>query len=132
MHHSSNGLVLKLLDVKFEDVRAGLGDGFEPVDSQPGEIQHLGAESTGPEADTRARNDLARASQADVDLDRRFRWALALYSFLGLLVWFTMGAGKVLVEGKPVELRLVPLIVIGGLALRTVVAHRAEKIRRGG
>jgi hypothetical protein len=29
-------------------------------------------------------------------------------------------------------LRLVPLIVIGGLALRTVVAHQAEKIRREG
>jgi len=47
-----------------------------------------------------------------------------------LLVWFTMGDGKVFVHGKPVELRLVPLIVIGGLALRTLVAHQAERIRR--
>jgi hypothetical protein len=31
-----------------------------------------------------------------------------------------------------VELRLVPLIVIGGLALRTVLARQAEKIRRQG
>jgi hypothetical protein len=43
-----------------------------------------------------------------------------------------MGAGKVLVMGKPVELRLVPLIILGGLALRTVVALQADKIRRGG
>jgi hypothetical protein len=41
-----------------------------------------------------------------------------------------MDAGKVLVWGKPVELRLVPLIIIGGLALKTVLALQAEKIRR--
>jgi hypothetical protein len=43
-----------------------------------------------------------------------------------------MDAGKFLVMGKPVELRLIPLIIIGGLALRTVLARSAEKIRRGG
>jgi hypothetical protein len=48
------------------------------------------------------------------------------------LVWFTMDAGKVDVLGKPVELRLVPLIIIGGLALRTVLARQAERIRRDG
>ena len=58
--------------------------------------------------------------------------ALALYGVLGVLVWFTMDAGKVLVLGRPVELRLVPLIVIGGLALRTVLALQADRIRRGG
>jgi hypothetical protein len=55
---------------------------------------------------------------------------MALYGVVALLVWFTMDAGKVVVWGRPVELRLVPLIVIGGLALRTVVARQAEKIRR--
>ena len=62
----------------------------------------------------------------------KFPVALALYAVLAVLVWFTMGEGKVLVYGKPVELRLVPLIVIGGLALRTVLARQAEKIRRAG
>ena len=57
---------------------------------------------------------------------------LALYGVLAVLVWFTMGEGKVLVQGKPVDLRLFPLIVIGGLALRTVLARQAERIRRGG
>ena len=66
------------------------------------------------------------------DLNRKFWTALVLYGILGLLVWFTMGEGKVFVLGKPVELRLLPLIVIGGLALRTVLARSAEKIRRGG
>jgi len=93
-------------------VRAGLGDGLKPDDSEPD-----------------ARRELEGAG-SDVGSTRRFRLALGLYAVLGLLIWLTMGAGKVLVQGRPVELRLVPLIVIGGLALRTVVAHQAEKIRR--
>jgi hypothetical protein len=67
-----------------------------------------------------------------VELERKFWVALGLYAVLGALVWFTMGDGKVLVMGKPVELRLVPLMILGGLALRTVVALQADKIRRGG
>ena len=74
---------------------------------------------------------LRSADSAASDLDRRFPVALALYGVLALLVWFTMGGGKVLVFGKPVELRLVPLLILGGLALRTVLARQAERIRRG-
>ena len=55
-----------------------------------------------------------------------------MFAVLAVLVWLTMGDGSVLVFGKPVELKLVPLIVIGGLALRTVLARHAEKIRRDG
>jgi hypothetical protein len=69
---------------------------------------------------------------ADTDLDRKYWAALAMFAVLAVLVWFTMGEGTVLVFGWPVELRLVPLIVIGGLALRTVLARHAEKIRRAG
>ncbi len=65
------------------------------------------------------------------ELRRKYWIALGLYSVLAALIWFTMDAGKVLVWGKPVELRLVPLIVIGGLALRTVLALQADKIRHG-
>jgi len=67
---------------------------------------------------------------AGSDLDRKFWTALALFAILAALVWFTMGEGTVLVFGRPVEMRLIPLIVIGGLALRTVLARQAEKIRR--
>jgi hypothetical protein len=77
-----------------------------------------GVERTGPE-------------RTGKDLAKRFPVALALYAVLALLVWFTMDAGKVLVLGRPVELRLVPLIIIGGLALRTVLALQADKIRQG-
>jgi hypothetical protein len=69
---------------------------------------------------------------ANSDLERRYPVALVLYGVLAVLVWFTMGEGKVLVAGKLVELRLLPLVIIGGLALRTVLARHAEKIRRDG
>jgi lipid-A-disaccharide synthase-like uncharacterized protein len=71
------------------------------------------------------------SQSSDSDLDRKFWVAIALFGVLAVLVWFTVGQGKVLVLGKPVEIRLVPLVVIGGLALRTVLARHAEKIRRG-
>jgi len=48
------------------------------------------------------------------------------------VAWFTMDEGKVLVAGRLVDLRLLPLLVIGGLALRTVLARQADKIRREG
>jgi hypothetical protein len=66
------------------------------------------------------------------DLQRRFPIALALYAVLALLVWFTMDAGKVMVFGKPVALRLVPLVIIAGLAVRTVLARQADRFRRSG
>ncbi len=69
---------------------------------------------------------------AGSDLDRKYWLALTMYAVLAALVWFTMDAGKVDVFGKPVELRLVPLILIGGFAVRTVLARQADRIRRGG
>ena len=67
---------------------------------------------------------------AETDLDRKYWLALGMFAVLAVLVWLTMGDGSVLVFGKPVELKLIPLIVIGGMALRTVLARHAEKIRR--
>jgi hypothetical protein len=78
------------------------------------------------------RKGLMVSDPAGLELERRFRWALALYAVLAGLVWFTVGQGKIFVQGRPVDIRLVPLLVIGGLALRTVLARYAEKIRRGG
>jgi hypothetical protein len=65
------------------------------------------------------------------DLDRKFWTAMVLYAVLAALAWFTMGEGSVLVDGRQVDLRLVPLVVLGGLAVRTVLARQAEKIRKG-
>ena len=67
---------------------------------------------------------------AESDLDRKYWAALGMFAVLAVVVWLTMGDGSVLVFGRPVELKLIPLIVIGGMALRTVLARHAEKIRR--
>ena len=64
-------------------------------------------------------------------LKKKYRVALVLYAVLAVLSWFTLD-GKIPVGGRLVELRLVPLVIIGGLALRTVMAMKAEKIRRDG
>ncbi|HUA97155.1 MAG TPA: hypothetical protein VMA34_02375 [Terracidiphilus sp.] len=68
---------------------------------------------------------------ASSDLDRKFWAALVMYAVLAVLVWFTMSADKVPVLGHPVEFRWIPMFVIGVLALRTLLARHAEKIRRG-
>jgi hypothetical protein len=63
------------------------------------------------------------------ELERKARIALGLYLVLAVLAWFTLD-GTVLVYGRPVELRLVPLVVLGGMAFKTMLALKAEKIRR--
>jgi hypothetical protein len=72
----------------------------------------------------------ARFHNTGSNLDRKYWVALALYAVLAVLVWFTMDASKVLIHGRPVDLRLVPLIILSGLALRTVLARQADRIRR--
>jgi hypothetical protein len=62
-------------------------------------------------------------------LERKARIAFGLYAVLAIVAWFSLD-GTVLVYDRPVELRLVPLIVLGGLAARTLLAVKAEKIRR--
>jgi hypothetical protein len=64
------------------------------------------------------------------ELERRYPVALALYVMLGVLAWFTMGADTVVVFGRPVELRVIPILILGTFAFRTVVALKADRIRR--
>jgi len=66
------------------------------------------------------------------ELERKFKIALVLYAVLAALAWFTLDAQPVIIAGKMVNLRLLPLIIVGGLALRTVLAWKADKIRRRG
>jgi len=66
------------------------------------------------------------------EMERRFPIALALYAVLAALAWFTLGEGRIFVGGRAVELRMVPLVILGGFALRTVLGLYAERIRRGG
>ena len=70
-------------------------------------------------------------AESGTTLEKKYRAALALYAGLAILSWFTLDA-RISVGGRLVELKFVPLIIIGGLALRTMVAMRAEKIRSEG
>jgi hypothetical protein len=90
---------------------------------EPGQVELSGA------GNKRGAGELQSSGS---ELQRKSWIALGLYGVLAALVWFTMDAGKFLVWGKPVELRLLPLIVIGGFALRTVLALQADRIRHSG
>ncbi|HEY2468020.1 MAG TPA: hypothetical protein VGI45_09270 [Terracidiphilus sp.] len=83
----------------------------------------------GPVAGMDAGSEREGSDGSSREMDRKFRVALILYVILAVLSWFTLDA-KIPVGGKLVELRLVPLVILGGMALRTVVAMKAEKIRR--
>jgi hypothetical protein len=83
----------------------------------------------GPVAEMDAGSEREGSSGSSQDMDRKFRVALILYAILAVVSWFTLDA-KIPVGGQVVELRLIPLVIIGGMALRTVVAMKAEKIRR--
>ena len=80
------------------------------------------------EKETRANSEPGRS---DSGMARRYPVALALYAVLAALVWFTVGEGTVVVLGRPVELRWIPIAILGTFAFRTVLARQAEKIRRG-
>jgi hypothetical protein len=65
------------------------------------------------------------------ELERKFWPAMAAYAILAVVAWFILGGGTVLIQGRPVEIRFLPLFVLGMLALRTALARQADRIRRG-
>jgi hypothetical protein len=67
-----------------------------------------------------------------MSLNQKYWIALLLYGVLAVLVWFTVGEGRIIVFGKPVELRLIPMLILATFALRTVLVRQADKIRHGG
>jgi hypothetical protein len=64
--------------------------------------------------------------------DRKFRIAMAAFALLAVVIWFTVGEGKMLVFNRPVELRWFPIFVVTTFAFRTYMAREADKIRRRG
>jgi hypothetical protein len=64
-------------------------------------------------------------------LDRKYWAALALYVVLAVMAWFTIGPGTTVVLGRPMEIRVVPVFVLVAFAIRTHVAMKADRIRRG-
>jgi hypothetical protein len=64
--------------------------------------------------------------------ERKFRIALGLYAILAVVIWFTVGEGKVLVFHRLVEIRWIPIFVVATFAFRTYIAREADRIRRRG
>jgi hypothetical protein len=62
--------------------------------------------------------------------DRKFRMAMVAYLILAALIWFTVGEGTFLAFGRRVQVRAVPLLIIGLFAFRTYLAREADKVRR--
>ena len=85
-----------------------------------------------PRLEARTERNGLDVNRPGSEMERRFPIALALYALLGALAWFTLGEGRIFVGGRAVELRMVPLVILGGFALRTVLGLYAERIRRGG
>jgi hypothetical protein len=63
--------------------------------------------------------------------DSKFWIALGLYGILAVAIWFTLGEGTTFVLGRQVEIRWIPMFVIGTFVFRTIMAREANKIRRG-
>jgi len=91
-------------------------------------MQELEGLGSSPESDP----ELVPGRKPGPNLDRKFRVAMVAYGILAVVIWFTLGEGSVLVMGRPVEIRLIPLFVIGTFVLRALVAREADKIRRRG
>jgi hypothetical protein len=71
-----------------------------------------------------------RGKRSGGDLEKKYPLALALYVALAVVAWFTVGEGSVIVHGRPVQVRLIPIVILGLFAFRTYVAMQADRIRR--
>ena len=71
-----------------------------------------------------------RGTRTGSELERRYPIALLLYAVLAVLVWFTVGEGTIIVFGRPIEMRWIPILILGTFAFRTVLVRQADKIRR--
>ena len=78
------------------------------------------------EADSRAGLEAGIAAQRE----RKFWIAMGMYGVLAVLVWFTLGEGTASVLGRRIEIRWIPLFVLGTFVFRTWIAREADKVRR--
>ena len=72
-----------------------------------------------------------RLGSSGEELERKYPVALGLFAALAVVVWFTIGEGKVPVFGRMIEIRWVPIFILATFAFRTVMAMQADRIRRG-
>ena len=82
--------------------------------------------------EVRSEVGVSAETSLDAQRDRKFWIAMGMYAVLAVLVWFTLGEGSTVVLGRRIEIRWIPLFVIGTFAFRTYIAREADKIRRSG
>ena len=63
--------------------------------------------------------------------ERRFYVALGMYAVLAVLVWTTISYTPIRIEGRVIDFRVIPSLILGLFALRTVLFRQAERIRTG-
>jgi len=71
-----------------------------------------------------------RVKRSGGDLEKKYPIALVMFVALAVVAWFTVGDGNVIVHGRPVQVRLIPVVILGLFAFRTYVAMQADRIRR--
>jgi len=71
-----------------------------------------------------------RVKRSGSDLEKKYPIALIMFVVLAVVAWFTVGQGSVIVLGRPVQLRLIPILILALFAFRTYVAMQADRIRR--
>jgi hypothetical protein len=62
-------------------------------------------------------------------LDRKFWTAIGLFAVLAVVIWFTVGDESTIVFGRQVQIRWIPLFVVGTFVFRAYIAREADKIR---
>jgi hypothetical protein len=77
-----------------------------------------------------ARRREERLGSKGAELERKYPIALAMFVVLAVVAWFTVGQGNVMVLGRPVQVRFIPIVILGLFAFRTYVAMQADRIRR--
>jgi hypothetical protein len=83
-----------------------------------------------PEPNPESSPDQISGQKSGPKRDQKFWVAIGAFGVLAVIIWFTLGEGTVFVMDRPVEIRLIPLFVIGTFVLRSIVAREADKIRR--
>jgi hypothetical protein len=74
--------------------------------------------------------EMSRALRVEAQRERKFWVAMGMYGLLAVLVWFTLGEGTTSVLGRRIEIRWIPLFVLGTFVFRTWMAREADKVRR--
>jgi hypothetical protein len=80
--------------------------------------------------DTASVAEVDRVKRSGSDLEKKYPVALIMFVVLAVVAWFTVGEGNVIVLGRPVQFRFIPVVILALFAFRTYVAMQADRIRR--